>query len=139
MDTGRYEVTELLWIMQVKLRKTSLVQEADCMFTWMKQEGSGLLQKLLRAGGRTACSRQVLEAEGLERCRGDPLDPPYPSLDALFHFQNEPEPRRKKDTPPNLYTILSVSISYQAATMSTSTPKRTLCPMSANPFISALQ
>ena len=117
-------------------------------FTWMRQEGSDLLQKLLRAGERTDCSGQALEEEGLELCRGDPLDPPYPSLltahsklplslsSRVPFFTSKTNPNH--DEPEPVYYTFCFYPS-QVATMSTSPPKRTLCPMSANPFISALQ
>ena len=60
--------------------------------------------------------------------RGCPFSPP-----------KQPRTTTKKGTPPNLCTILSVSTSYppmSVAAMSTSPPKRMLCPMLANHFIS---
>ena len=39
-------------------------------FTWMRQEGFELLGGLLRAGERTDCSGQALEAEGFGLLRG---------------------------------------------------------------------
>ena len=78
-------------------------------FTWVRQEGFEL-----RAGERTDCCGQALDAEGFELLRGALFLSPSTLTSfegALFHLQSEPEPQRKRPPhPPNL--CISTSYTY---------------------------